>query len=689
MAARRPRRRESPSLPTRAQASRVSPASSSPSATSTESATAAGMTPAPTNVARLANGTAAGQRRQPSTDTSGATPDTQLARRSTSPSELAQPSLSQSPNLAGVPRRAAQEAAVSSPTSAENPVENSSPSANATAEPSPAQLALNKGTAGAAGVGQRPNLGRAEPAASSPAVVVSGAAARSRATQTMPFGPAMSPNSPAVVRRNRAGRTQPNATMRATPLAVTTRHGSQSPAEVNASSSAALTEAASNATAGPVTAARGKAEVDFGPTTVVSQAGQGPAAGGGQPETSQGSEPARLERSRSGQNMPASLSSDSLAQVPTAPTPDGAAPAGSASPSANPDAMVNSREGPPAPAAGGRPSIDGSALEGPATLMTNALERSENATVAQGASDSSERTIAMPRTSLRDRQLDVDPGVADLGDNSPGASGGQVASQGGSAAPSSLSMEKQDASGEPGGGRVTTTSGAAFANDDAVLTGGMTERAEAASATPGVATAGGGTQSPARESRGPQVVANTLASTIEIEGASPSSGADEAQPRQSLSDRTASVAGGLNSTRRNGPVGAIRGELPVDTGNLGGPGSGQSPVARSATDVAGPVIRDLANQGGPRRRTPFIDLPAVTSTVAANEVDSGHETVRLDSSDAGLAAGSLEAGRLDHSSSAALPVDIQAPDGPGGLGQQTTVEVGINSRRARGRKAMW
>ena len=397
---------------------------------------------------------------------------------------------------------------------------------------------------------------------------------------------------------------------------------------MNASSSAALTEAASNAEAGPVTAARGTAEVDFGPTTVVTQAGQGPAAGGGQPDTSQGSEPAKLERSRSGESMPASLSSNSLAQVPTAPTTDGATPAGSASPSANPDALVNSREGPAAPAAGGRPSIEGSALEGPATLMANALERSEKAMVAQGASDSSERTIAMPRTSLRDRQLEVDPGVADLGDNRPEASGGQVASQAGSAAPSSVTMEKQDASGEPGGGRVAATSGAAVANDDAVLDGSRTERAEAASACAGLATAGGGTQSPARESRGPQVIANTLASNVEIEGASPSSGADEDQPRQSLSDRTASVAGGLNTARRNGPVGAMRGDLPVDMGNLGSPGSGQSQLARSAADMDGPVIRDLANQGGPRRRTPFIELPAVTSTVAADEVDSGHDAPR-------------------------------------------------------------
>ncbi len=287
----RPERRESSSQPVGAVATRVSPVAPAPSSTAAESARAAGTAPSPTNVTRQTTGNLAGQRPQQAADALGATPNTQLARRPVNRSQLAQPSLSQPPHLAMVPQRATRDAELASPTVAENPASSATPSTDAAAGPKPAQLALNKGSGGAAGVGQQPNLGRASPAASSPAAVVSGSAARARATQTMPLGPAMSPNSPALVRQNRAGRAQPSATLQATPLAVTTRHGSNEPGEVNASSSAALTEAASNAQAGNVTAARGQADVDLGPTTIVAQAGQGPAAGGGQPQTSPGSEP--------------------------------------------------------------------------------------------------------------------------------------------------------------------------------------------------------------------------------------------------------------------------------------------------------------------------------------------------------------------------------------------------------------
>jgi hypothetical protein len=675
------RRRPTPSQPLGDEPTRISPEATSPSATSSEAATAAGMTPAPTRVPRLAAGAEAGGQRRPATDTQGASPEPQFAKRSRASSELAQPALTPSSAQVGVPRRSTQDAAVASAMAEANPVETSSPSVSTTAEPSPTQLAVTKGSAGAAGVGERPNLGRAEPAASSPAAVVSGSASRSRATQTTPFGPAMSPNSPAIVRKNRAGRTEPSATLQATPLAVSTRHGSQQPTDLNASSSAALTEAASNAAAGAVTAARGKAEIDFGPTTVVSQAGQGPAAGGGQPETTAGTELARLPRRRSGDDGPASLSTNSLAELPTTPSSEGAASTGTTSPSASPNAIVNSRQGPAAPAAGGRPSLEGSALEGPATIVSNAFERSDSATVAQGSSENSQRTMAMPRTSLRDRNLNVELGAADLGDRGDEAASGQRMSRAGAASASSLALEKQLAGDEPGGARVETSSGAAVANQEAALTGGVAERAEASSASPGIAAPGGGTRSPVRESRGPELVANIEASTIEIEGASPSSGAQEDEPRQSLSDRTASVAGGLTAPRSNVPVGAMRGALPVVAGNLESPGSGQSQITRSEADADGPMIRDVASAGGPRRRTPFIEVPAITSTIAANEMDSG--AIAGDSSDAGLAAGSLEYGRLDHSSSASLSVDIQAPEGPGGLGQDTSVEVGIDSRRAR------
>ncbi len=345
--------------------------------------------------------------------------------------------------------------------------------------------------------------------------------------------------------------------------------------------------------------------------------------------------------------------------------------------------MVNSRLGPAAPAAGGQPAISGVALEGPTTLAITSLERSQNAVVAHGAGDDSGQTMAVTRTSLRNRQLDVETGAADISDRGSDESATEAALAVGSPAPASLAAEKRAAEIAPGGGRGAARDAAGGGSDRQIATDAVAQRAEAASAAPGLATPGGGTQSPARATRGPQVVANTGATIVEIAGASPSSGAKSDQPRSSLGDQVASTAGGIVAPLQSGPVGAIVAELPAVAANLGSPGAGQASLARSPAEADGPMIRDLSNQGGPARCAIFNDLPAVTSTVAAIDVDSGYTASNLESADAGLVAGSLEAGRLEHSSAAALPVDIQAAEGPGGLGEQTTVDVGVNSRRAR------
>jgi len=151
-------------------------------------------------------------------------------------------------------------------------------------EAEPARTALTRSLAGSAGVGQSPNFDRAFPAAESPAMIASGSARRTNSTQQMPEGPALAPTAPAVVRHSVADSQRPGATLRATTPNNAPKRGAAQPTELNATASAGIRRAASDADPSTVTASAGVIDVDMGPTRVVDGSGSSRAAGGGQPE---------------------------------------------------------------------------------------------------------------------------------------------------------------------------------------------------------------------------------------------------------------------------------------------------------------------------------------------------------------------------------------------------------------------
>lgn len=186
-----------------------------------------------------------------------------------------------------------------SPTNADRPAVAQAPTTAASAGLGPTAMALSKGVSGAAGGGRSPNTDRALPAGESPSLIASGAASRAQAVQNTPEGAAFSPSAPARVPRAVAGAEAPSSTRLATSDAASSA-GLPQVSPVDASASAALSQARSSAAQAEHTAAAGVGEFDLGPTRIVTEGGAGRGAGGGQPRLSAGSTSARLERSSLG-----------------------------------------------------------------------------------------------------------------------------------------------------------------------------------------------------------------------------------------------------------------------------------------------------------------------------------------------------------------------------------------------------
>ncbi len=303
---------------------RVSPVAAEATSREPASAAPSGLAASPADVPKSAAGNTAAERALPSTELIGAAQQPQSApRQPTRLTDAARPSFGAQAAAQEPARRATREAVE---TSSPVPIENLARDAAVPGPPSlaagPSSLALSKAHMGTAGQGASANLGQADPAAASPAQVASGSAHRAEAEQAGPEGPALSPQTPALVRTSRAGQLQPSAILQATPLTPATLPGSRDPGEMNASASAALTQAASDAKHGAITAAKGALEVDLGPTTTVAEMGVGRASGGGQPDRSAGAQTRVIPRSTADVAPAASLVADVASSAPAAPPTD-------------------------------------------------------------------------------------------------------------------------------------------------------------------------------------------------------------------------------------------------------------------------------------------------------------------------------------------------------------------------------
>ena len=287
------------------------------------------------------------------------------------------------------PSRAATEAnVISSPTPVNSPSQTLLAGQDSSDQPQPSATALSHARQGTAGAGQAANLDEAAPAPDDlPRTIASAAARRVTATQ-VEAGPAIAPQQASRTRQTRAGAAAPNAVMPSEEIAVAQVVGSETPSDLQASSSAALTDARANAERG-VNASPGPVEVDIGPTRIVANTGQGRASGGGQPTLN--FEPSNNDQVRSSASTGkrpsvASTNVSEIAQSPVggqaepevAPSASSASSVAASSGGALPTSMESRESADAIEPAGGSPNVAAqaparaSSIDAPQTSIANA-----------------------------------------------------------------------------------------------------------------------------------------------------------------------------------------------------------------------------------------------------------------------------------------------------------------------------
>jgi len=669
--------------------------------------TASELAPGPSATAvsrQSAASTATASRTQPTLTAPSASPSTQAARGGASRAvQSPQPSINPNATATGSPARAVASAATAtSPTAVESPAANVAAQGAGDPTAQPARMALNKSVAGTAGAGRSANVDRALPGGESPSMVASSAARRAEATQEAPTGDAFSPSAPATIARSQAGAQAPTASLLAQNVEVATTGGGSEISPDSASASAALTRADAAANRGEVTGAKGSTEVDLGPTQVVSETGSGKAAGGGQPELNfetQSSQIAR--RSETGGSPLMSLAAAQVAESVAA--PEGSAGGQPSEMEAGPTALaaVRTDAGGQTPTSGGSSS---SQERGPlsepgaaALLSETSLSRADASEGAAGApaaagdpgvEDEEEKARRLaraaqggaPQLAIAGPALAEAP-VSPMGDGGDG--GAPPANPEAAAVALSTGRQNVDggaprggaplAAGEPeeGGGTPGAESVGALA----------VARAEASDAATGPSILGGGTASPARASAGPTLAAATEAELVEVAGAPASGGVENGAPLEAQGVEAARLAGGPAGAMVEGPTGAVAGAENIDAAAPGLPGSGVGRREASSGED-GPSIGDLAYAGAPGRRGPATDISGGTielETIPETGPNSAVAQAELDHTMGNMGTAPM----TRQTEGEALAVNIEAPEGPGGLGVDYSPEVGLNSRQAR------
>ena len=183
-------------------------------------------------------------------------------------------------------------------------------------EPTAGPIAVSKSIQGVSGSRGEPNFDNEAPAKPSVMTTASASAKRSTASQQSQPGPALSPSDAPTVKRAMAQSSTSTASMIARDIPGSVATGAAQPQAIDASASANVVKANSNAPISPTTAQVGESDLDFGPTKIASSTGQTRASGGGQPTVNLDTAGTSLPRSQS-QSPAVSSRANQVADVPT------------------------------------------------------------------------------------------------------------------------------------------------------------------------------------------------------------------------------------------------------------------------------------------------------------------------------------------------------------------------------------
>ncbi len=689
-------------------------ATEAPSAAPEASAVAAQIRPSSSSVARQATSSPSVSQNSLAIDVPSASPTMQAAQPSRTRAEAAAaPSLNPSATAAASPARSATPAlAAVSPTPVESPaLAEATPSTGSPAA-QPAQMALSRGETGVAGIGASVNLDRAGPTDSGASTVASASAVRATARSTT-TGPELSPSAPALVARANAGDATPSATLQSADVPLPNTLGAERPSELNASSSAALARADSQAEAASVSAAAGTVEVDMGPTRVVATSGVSRAEGGGQPDLNSQQQSRLAARSATSGAPQVALATTNTADIAAAPMATGGGEPPRPNPQLDALAAVASNAGGGEPISGGPssavetgPIVEASGAESVAPLQTAraaSLEAPPGAGQAGGGQNDPDASNDPPQ--LARAVLSGDPGSgpqsAELlasAPSSPGEPGAAedeeeeerqrlaaLAAAAGSAGP----VDAGGAAGRGGPGGAAQAGPPSEPSDAAIAGAPKLARAEAVAAAPGAPEAGGGSLARTQPSAGPDLAATLQADAPTVAGLPASAGQPNVEALAASSgDVPAPLAGGLLASAEVGPVGALEGPEMSDAAATGQPGPQVGRRAASSATADGPLLADASNSGAPGRRNAALALAGGLAADAAPAIPTGAPSGGGSTSEEAGTSGDLDnMAEMDMSqlafaaASGAQPVSVPAPEGPGGVGETLTTSVGLTNRR--------
>ena len=470
--------------------------------------------------------------------------------------------------------------------------------------------------------------------------------------------------------------------------------GAQQAAELQASASAAIAKAASNAATGAVTADAGEVEVDLGPTRHVSENSTGKASGGGQPSLNYETQSQKLARTNVGGAPNVTLAVAETAKMAEAPPGEGGGepPAPEANPEAT--AVVRTESGGSSPQTGGPASVSSEPTAESASAQEVAeaeigraepVQAAQAAPAAGGGTKSPARSATGP-TLIANLSAEATPaGAANPPQGSP---------DGSPPAPSQIEVARVQASGgAPTSGGPATAEAAGPPEEEADEEGSAAGavavaqigRAESVESTVGTPSAGGGTASPTRQATGPAFAVNAAAKTVEVAlaGNPNSSGARDGSPIEAQGADAAKMAAGVAGKAAGELAGAMAAADVMDAPLTGSPGDTPGGRRASPAGTDGPAVGNVAASGGSiGKRSAEISLPSgMAAQVAMADVGGGSPTSELDADS--MISGMDSTGMDRQAAVGGLPVDVSAPEGPGGLGTEVALDAGTMNRRAQ------
>jgi hypothetical protein len=575
------------------------------------------------------------------------------------------------------PRRARNTAAaLTSPSPTESPSRSTQPTVATEQGSADAQsLSLTRSESGVAGQGTSANLASETASSQSPAKIASDSFNRSRTQQNQsPLN--LNSSQASTTPRSFAGETKAASVLKQSESNNAKLPGQVMPQDVSANASATITDSTSKRSTDSLATEVGNARADIGPTKLVMETNVDRPAGGGQPEIENTGQPRPMQNS--GKTSPvASVATVEQSNRPTAPFE-----AGHPTPSSqNPDAADESS------------IVQHSQSDSPLTQGPSESASDSNTEIAQPSSDSQSDLQGLARAEKSDDEDEEE----DAQNNAPGKLARLVPRAGQSqTAPSnndnnSAVASDQGDAGAEGSVDATQTAVARRTSSSSNVAGNQSsddgeiattesssamERADSQSVAPET-----GTTHPGTISRSNGAIASDAQSPNA--GTSPATVADT---KGSNSPTSGIDSRGLNAAR-------------VAAKNI--PGSAIGSVAKSAMGIAAsalPLVQspsrnqssDPANEGDGASqpsnlgRTHAGSAARIASASPNSETDqnSGVANDATGTADSGEATNSAESVDVSKRQNDGMALDIEAADGPAGLGKQLDRDPGVTRRNA-------